>query len=895
VIVSNYLGDIPTGKDNHVNNWRVDYDLSAKHRLSSVGIMGTYGYLNNWGSPYLPLPYTGGDMADIYPKDYVIGDTWTVSPNLVNQLKYSYTRFFQNIYDSTAGVTAWEAPTLGITGLPPGQAGIEFPGASFGTTAYFGNGQQTWTSNGNSIATQLTTPNNYALTDNVQWLKGKHALTFGGTLQFENINNANPATYTGVLDLAYNAYSTANFAAGSNALNTGNSTTPSGYAYASYLLGAVGGSPSIGLQPVSEEGGRYLTMAPYFEDIFRVTQKLTLDLGMRWDYLPPYHEVKNRWTYLNPYIINPLTNLPGMLEFAGRYGGPGVSCMCNTPVQTYWKNWGPRLSAAYELNPKTVFRAGYAQVFSQGGGVGGRGGATGGTGQTGFNMTAIAPSEVTTGAAAGPSFYLNNGSAFTSAGLANTTLFGAGFTYPSAPVPSLAAQELNTGFYLNAAGTAMVTASSVNFADFYLSGRAPELELWNAGFERGITQNMTLAVNYVGDESHFLIAYGTSGANARGYWSNQLDPRYLAVLGPVKDTTASKPLLISAATAANVAILQQYFPVLPSNLSAAALKSFEAAAAVSSTATITQMLLAFPQYSGVTDTWGQNNNNFSYHSMQITLNQRLSQGLTFNANYTFSKNIGDDGTFRSGYPIPAAAISGGSSKNWKMDSFERSWTALNLPHTIHAFGVWQLPFGQGHIGNNNRLVRWAAGGWQLSGIYSFSSGSPIDVTWSGCSSSTYPGQGQCMPDLNPDFGSNRARINGKYGNGPNGYNTCNLGINAAGQTGCTQIPYINNTAFEVPQNVSPTSTNQYLLGNAPRSRALMLRNPNTWDVDSGLRRTFPIHENLKFLFEADCLNTWNHVTFGGPSGSWSLGSGSFGTIGSASGNRDWQFAGHLNF
>jgi hypothetical protein len=912
VLVNNYLGSIPTGKDNHVNNWRVDYDMSAKHRISSVGVMGTYGYLNNWGSPYLPQPYVGGDDAAIYPKDYVIGDTYTVSPNLVNQLKYSYTRFFQNIYDDTQGVTAWEVGTFGITNLPAGQAGQEFPGASFGTTAAYNSGLSGWTGGSNSTSTQLTTPNNYALTDNVQWLRGKHALTFGGTLQFENINNANPATYTGVLALSYNANSTANYGwnntAGTttNAISTGGTgyagqlgataatTGPSGFAYASYLLGAVGGTPTLGLQPVSEVGGRFLTIAPYAEDIFRVTQKLTLDIGLRWDYLPPYHEVQNRWTFLNPNITNPLTNTPGMLQFAGRWGGPGVSCMCNTPVQTYWKNYGPRVSAAYELNPKTVFRAGYAQVFSQGGGVGGRGGASGGTGQTGFNVSAIGPAESTSTASAAPSFFLNTSAGFTAAGMANASLFGAGFAYPSAPAQNVAAQELGTGFYLSTP-TTMATASSVSYGDFYLAGRAPELEMYNAGFERGITQNMTLAVNYVGNESHFLLDYSGAGnadsSTSRGYWLNQLNPMYLAILGPITAQGtgggAGGPLLNAQANATTVAQVTAAIPTAP------APTFFTKAGAVSSKATIEQMLVAFPQYTTVADTWG-NSDNFSYNSLQVTLNQRLSQGLTFNVNYTFSKNIGDDTNFRSGFAIPAGAVSRSSSA-WKMDRIERSWTAISIPQNLKAFGVWNLPFGQGHIGNDNRLVRWAAGGWQLSGIYNWISGTPVQVTWSGSTSATYPGQGQAVPDLNPAFGSNSARINGHYGKGPYGYNTCNLGINVIGQTGCTQIPYISVNAFAAPQNISSNSTAQYLLGNAPRTRALQLRNPYSWNVDSGLKRTFPIHENLKFVFEADCLNTWNHVTFGGPSAGWAAGSTAFGTIGSASGNRDWQFAGHITF
>jgi len=216
---------------------------------------------------------------------------------------------------------------------------------------------------------------------------------------------------------------------------------------------------------------------------------------------------------------------------------------------------------------------------------------------------------------------------------------------------------------------------------------------------------------------------------------------------------------------------------------------------------------------------------------------------------------------------------------------------------VHAYGVYQLPFGKGKIGDSSMLVRALAGGWQFSGIYSYSSGTPIAVTWSGSSG---PSLGQAMPDVNPAF-TGKLRVNGKFGSGPNGYNTCNLGINAVGQTGCTKIQYLDTTAFKQPTDTSAFdaqtggSQPQYLIGNAPRTVGYA-RNPYTWNVDAGLRRSFPLHlENAEFVFEADCINVWNHVTFGSPSASWSSGSSTFGTIGSASGNRDWQFAGHLNF
>ena len=266
-----------------------------------------------------------------------------------------------------------------------------------------------------------------------------------------------------------------------------------------------------------------------------------------------------------------------------------------------------------------------------------------GTGQLGFNVNAVSATEQTSGVNAGPSFYLNNGAAWTTKGLANTALFN-GAAYPANPTPNLAAQELSTGNYVN--GTALATASGVSLADFYISGRAPEFTFFNLGFERVITRDMTVAVNYSGDESHFL----STGGNVRGYWANQLDPAYLVSLG----TTGKVALLTAPANPANVAIARAALP----NLNIPAFYTTAGAAFPTSSAlTIAQGLVAFPQYSGVTDLWGSNVGNFSYNSLQFTLQQRMAHGLSFNVNYTYSKNIGDDGNFRSGFNIPAAAQS----------------------------------------------------------------------------------------------------------------------------------------------------------------------------------------------------------------------------------------------
>jgi len=430
----------------------------------------------------------------------------------------------------------------------------------------------------------------------------------------------------------------------------------------------------------------------------------------------------------------------------------------------------------------------------------------------------------------------------------------------------------------------------MGYVDPYLSGRAPMYTFWNAGLERAITKNIIVQVNYVGDEAHHT--WDGSSQNARGYWNNQLNPAYLATLGPVNGTSAKGApvsLLTAPATTANVAILNANMAGLPNPASfIAAANAFPS----QSTLSIAQMLTAFPQYNSVVDTFGGPfSENFSYNAVQFTVSQRMTSGLSFNANLTLSKNIGDDGTFRSGYAIPAAAIDG-HGQSWKMDRIDRSWTTISVPTILNAYGVYQLPFGPGKIGATNFLVRQLAGGWQVSGVYSYDTGGPLTPTWSsnGNCANAAPNAGQCMPSINPGFGST-ARINGKYGKGPNGYVLGNAGT----------IRYVNPQAFVEPANVSTASgTAQYLIGNAPRTRPFNIVGPANQTFNASVRRTFPIYHEMAFVFQADIQNVLNLMIWGTPSGGWGQSgttyNSTFGTV-SAPGTlpRDFQLSGHINF
>jgi carboxypeptidase family protein len=856
-VVGNYLGGVPSGYDNWEFLSKVDYDLTPSQRLSVVLTLGSRKNVpfTVGGTPagvVLPLPYTAGGYATIKPTIIDLEHSIVIKPNLVNQFKFGFTRFSQPVESLTDGIKPYRAAAdIGITNLPAGQASDEFPGVTFNASTAFPTVQGNWTSNGASGATQTTVPNAFTLVDNLQWIKGKHSMTFGIQMQWLEDNVAAQLGPSGIFTTTFSPNDTANY----KGTSLDGSTT--GYSYASFLLGAINSS-STTIQAFSEEGGRYRPISPYFQDDWKVNSKLTLNLGLRYDFFPPYREVQDRWSYLNPNKINAITGTPGSLEFAG-HRGADISCECRTPVHTYMKNWGPRIGFAYSVNDKTVVRGGYALVYSRAGGVGGRAGAGTGTSQAGFTANLVLPSAQTTGINAGPSYYLNSD---------NTDFGGAGFQLTAPAAPSAASLSIGTGNYINASGGVQAAGGAPGYADPYLSGRAPEVNFYNFGIERSVTKNLTFAVNYAGSNAHFL----STGSNARGYWAGQLDPKYLAGLGAVRASDGKTPILSAPATAANVAIAQTAMPGI-----AAPYAAYTVAAAKSSAASIYHMLTAFPQYSGTTDTWG-NVGNVSYNSLQISLNQREWKGLSYTLNYTYSKNLGDDNTFRSGFDIPAAAMSNGVA--YHQGRADRSYTTVAVPQNLAVYGVYKLPFGKSGIGGDHFLVRALAGGWQFSSIFTYGSGVPLAITYSGC---TAPGQGQCMPDVNPSFNGS-ARINGSWGKG---VTAKTLG----------SINYIDSNAFSVPNNYGTTAPGQTAInkiGDAPRTAPYHLWNPSTYNLDASVRRSFNITpERVKFIFEVDCLNVPNKNTFGSIATAW--GAANFGSVGSAKGNRDFQLAGRINF
>lgn len=123
-----------------------------------------------------------------------------------------------------------------------------------------------------------------------------------------------------------------------------------GDAFASFLLGQVDqGSTELGPLLV----WRNLYIAPWIEDDWKVSPKLTLNLGLRWDIDFPVTEEHNRGNSFNPAAINPVSGTPGVYEFLGVNGWP------TNFFNTDWKRFAPRIGFAYQLTDKTVVRGGF--------------------------------------------------------------------------------------------------------------------------------------------------------------------------------------------------------------------------------------------------------------------------------------------------------------------------------------------------------------------------------------------------------------------------------------------------------------------------------------------------------------------------------------------------------
>ena len=877
VFANNLLDGYASGLSNWYQTGRLDYNLNQKNQLSLIvafGRQASTGFASVQHSA--PLPVTSNQLPPPFntnqtyaPQTTVdmIKEVATISPNVVNQFAVGYARY-KSASTTANDAAIYSAASSGLVGMPSGQSSNGFPAVTFSSP------DQVNTEGGYAWNTKAS--NSYNITDNLMLLKGKHSFTFGGQGVRLEYNYIKVATNSGPMGFTFSPTETGSFT-GTNGASGVSST--SGAAFASYMLGAVHSSSVTAEYP--ETGSRFNDWSFWVQDDYRLNPRLTVNVGLRWDIFPPYREAHNLFTFLNPTATNPITGNMGTLEFAG----PGTSGVFSgsTSTPTWFKNLGPHIGFAYSVDSKTVIRAGYLITYAHGNNIGGA--ANVGPSLLGLTPSATAPA----GLSSAPAFYWDQANAAGTSYCTSGVYTGSGGVACGWTGSIIAPQTVVSGTGGNGSlatyGTgntaltsgpyAKASSSSPAYYDPYLAGRAPEYENWNFGIQREITKDMSILISYVGAQGHFVSIANTVGAR-NGF----LPESYAALAGynagspatPCSGTTCTAPLLTQKATAANLAAAQAI--LAPPN-------PFGSGATYYASNTVNQYYLAFPQFKSISDgTSFVGNTNFS--ALEVTLKQRTAHGLDVMLNYTYSKTIDDLGTFRVG-------------DNPRLD---RSLSTADEPQNLAATAVYQLPFGRGHMGGDNFFVRSIASDWGLSGIVTYHSGFPIAVTGSGCGGSQI--LNQCMPSVVPN---NAPRINGSYGKA-SGFNTAAT---------FTQEQYINPNAFTVAENttanavgtVVSTSSQQYtnvgagpalyVPGNAPRVAADNLWGPSLFNLDLGLKRTFPIYREAKLQFEVDALNALNHVVFSSPNAVVNGGS-SFGELSSVANTaRDFQLSARIQW
>ncbi len=281
-------------------------------------------------------------------------ENWVISDRLLHRFAFGYNRF-ENDNRSVFFNAGWPS-RIGLTNQPD----TTFPRFAFGGTAILGAA-----GNFGSISRGLSYEGSTIVQDDLTFITGRHSIKTGFEGRFYFVDNEN-------------ADGTATYNFNSAQTNLPGSDQLTGHAYASFLLGAVQTS-SRPVQAVNTDYNQR-DYSFYVQDDFKVSQKLTLNLGLRWAIVPGFYEKNGYVTNLDLTLPNPAAgNRPGALRFASEEGR-------KTFINTYYGALQPRLGAAYAFSEKMALSGGYSVSHRAATAYSG-GEDFGGLNSTGYNTT----------------------------------------------------------------------------------------------------------------------------------------------------------------------------------------------------------------------------------------------------------------------------------------------------------------------------------------------------------------------------------------------------------------------------------------------------------------------------------------------------------------------------
>jgi outer membrane receptor protein involved in Fe transport len=422
----------------------------------------------------------------------------------------------------------------------------------------------------------------------------------------------------------------------------------------------------------------------FAQDNWKVTPKLTLNLGLRYDVTLPRTDRFNHQDYFDANATSPLNG--GSLTYTDPVTGQPVnlalkggevfaSSKQRTNYVTDWSNFQPRFGFAYQVIPNTVLRGGYGIYYGQS-----RSGVTGVVpyGSAGFNqftnVITVNPNDLAT-----PFVNLNNPFKFgliqpagNSLGLLNDVGFGA---------------------------NGPIRTPSWN--------QTPYEQSWSFGIEHELPSHISINAEYIGKKGTHLPFSGSTERNFLGPWVENL---------PVGDFNAATPCQAGLSIACLSSAVTNPFAGLISDPNSTIGSSFPQIQYY-------QLLRPFPQFTGVS-TEPQMIANSIYHGLQLTAEKKYSNGLQLLATFTWSKSI--DNASAADTNVSWAG-SFDSLQDPNKPELERSLSSFDIPYVIQFSYSYDLPVGHGRafLGNMPRWADLIIGGWKTNGIWRISDGRPL--------------------------------------------------------------------------------------------------------------------------------------------------------------------------
>jgi hypothetical protein len=666
-------------------------------------------------------------------------------------------------------------------------------------------------------------------------IRGKHTIAVGG--QYE---------------IGYDNYVQTNIAAGAFAFSTNwttdNALAPSantGFPFADFLLGLADNFGSFvnqteGVAQVpAQVAGKQTYRALYGQDTWRVTPKLTISAGIRYELQGPWSERFNDLTYWNPNAVNgAVTGCNGVVGSPctgdAFYVQTGINgSRNNIPLDK--RQWSPRLGLAYSWDQKTVIRAGYGIFFIPN--------------YISFGLNADndviglanTPFVATNDKYITPFSTLNGTTLPGGSGCAlvggtptcddNTGPFGAGgFVLP----PGRNAQPSLSAFVADSGNPTLAP---------YTHPQPGYVQQYNLDIQREIGGGWFLDAAYAGSHGIHLQQYSTN--------VNQLPDNFVAQAG------AECPGTVFTVGACTPSISA---PVTNT------LQGTTYGGLTGTTLPIAQFERPYPQYANL-KLAGFGCCESSYNSFQFTATKRFKNGGSFLAAYTNSKLMTNTDTLTSWLESSTGGV--GQVQDYNNLRAERSLSSQDVSQRLVISYVYDLPFGHGqrYMSDATGVMDKVVSGWGVDGVTTFQKGFPLKISWAGPATQ--------LEALNVGIANIR----------PDAVPGCAKGAGGTGTAGKVN-EWFNTSCFSAPP--------AYGYGSEARvDSSLRAAGINNWDIALYKTTTFGPENKLGLQFRTEFFNTFNRVQFGFPGTGFNgtpTGNG-FGTVTSQANNpRLIQFA-----